>query len=58
MKHLAILALLGLAACAEPVAKADGPDFGFGEYFDKPGEFAAWLQVGCYEGQTRVFCSD
>lgn len=55
MKRLFVLATLTvLAACNQPVATQDSPDFGFGDYFESQHEFAAWVQVGCYQHGRRV----
>lgn len=54
MKYVLLASILGLAACAEPITKASGPDFGYGDYFETQHEFAAWLFSGCYENDRRV----
>lgn len=54
MKYVLLASILGLAACAEPITKANGPDFGYGDYFETQHEFSSWVQVGCYEEGVRL----
>jgi len=55
MKYLSIAAFAVLSACAVPVEQPARDDLGLAAsgYFTSQHEFAAWLHVGCYEGQER-----
>jgi len=59
MKYLAFAAFAALSACATPPEAPARDDLGFAAsgYFTSQSEFAAWLQVGCYENDRRIPCS-